>query len=81
MDGDTKQISYNGKVLKDFNKNPDGGFALGESGDRQDPSSLEKGDRDTEWFELKGFTLIVDLLNLLIGREPDKATNPKGGVN
>jgi hypothetical protein len=28
-----------------------------------------------------GFTLIVDLLNLLIGQEPGKATNLKGNVN
>lgn len=84
MDGGTKQISYNGKVLSDFNKKPDGsygGFAFADGGNNQDPSSLRNGGRDAEWVDFKG---LLELIDLLLGREPGKMgkINPSGkGTN
>jgi len=84
MDGDTKQISYNGEVLQDFNKKPDssyGGFAFADGGNSQNLSSLRKGGRDVEWIDFKG---LLGFIDLLLGREPGKfsKTNASGkGTN
>ncbi|GAA4776680.1 hypothetical protein GCM10023230_29780 [Flavobacterium hankyongi] len=72
LDGDTKQISYNGKVLADFSQNPKaeyGGYALADGGNSQDPSSLDRGGRNAQWVDLKG---LIGLIDLLLGREPGK---------
>ncbi|WP_415799909.1 RHS repeat-associated core domain-containing protein, partial [Flavobacterium cucumis] len=56
MDGDTKQITYNGKVLYDYNKDKSGsygGFAFSDGGNNQNPSELRKGGRDVEWIDFK----------------------------
>jgi RHS repeat-associated protein len=49
MDGDTKQITYNGKVLADFNKNPDSsyGIAFADGGNSQ---TLKNCPREVETF-------------------------------
>ena len=81
MDGDTKQITYNGKVLYDYNKDKSGsygGFAFADGGNNQNPSSLRNGGRDVEWIDFKGMLGLVDLL---LGREPGKVTNRKGPVD
>ncbi|AUX19144.1 RHS repeat domain-containing protein [Flavobacterium columnare] len=72
LDGDTKQISYNGKVLADFSQNPKaeyGGFAIADGGNNQNPSELDRGGRNTQWIDLKG---LIGLIDLLLGREPGK---------
>ncbi|WP_291151923.1 RHS repeat-associated core domain-containing protein [Flavobacterium sp. UBA7680] len=81
MDGDTKQIIYNGKVLHDFNKNPDssyGGYAFSGTG-TQERSTLTNGGRKVEW--LFSFGNMIELINLLLGRHPGKVTSPKGSVD
>ncbi len=72
LDGDTKQISYNGKVLADFSQNPKaeyGGFAIADGGNNQNPSELDRGGRNVQWIDLKG---LIGLIDLLLGREPGK---------
>ncbi|GEC77708.1 DUF6443 domain-containing protein [Flavobacterium aquatile] len=78
MNGDTKQISYNGKVLYDYNKNKGGsygGFAFADGGNNQNPKELRKGGRDAQWIDFRGMLALIDLL---LGREPGKVTNTKG---
>ena len=76
MDGSTKQITLNGNVIDDFNKNADGdkhgGFAFADGGNSQDPSSLDKGGRDVQWLDMKGMGEIL-LLILGIDRESPAA--------
>ncbi|WP_276379199.1 DUF6443 domain-containing protein [Flavobacterium sp. H4147] len=80
LDGDTKQISYNGKVLADFSQSPKaeyGGYAFADGGNSQDPSSLYRGGRDAQWLDFKG---LIGIIDLLLGREPGKMNkiNPSG---
>ncbi|WP_375605346.1 hypothetical protein [Flavobacterium davisii] len=72
LNGDTKQISYNGKVLADFSQNPKaeyGGFAFADGGNSQDPGELDRGGRNAQWIDFKG---LIGLIDLLLGREPGK---------
>ena len=81
MNGDTKQITYNGKVLYDYNKDKEGsfaGFAFTDCGNSQNPHELNKGGRDVRWIDFKGMLALIDLL---LGRELGKVTNPKGSVD
>lgn len=80
MDGDTKQITYNGKVLYDYNKDPDGsfgGFAFSDGGGKQgDQGLMRKGNAD--WFDGKG---LIQFLSTVFSRSPKGSTLNGKGTN
>uniref|UniRef100_UPI003B990B0C RHS repeat-associated core domain-containing protein n=1 Tax=Flavobacterium sp. TaxID=239 RepID=UPI003B990B0C len=82
MDGATKRITINGNLVSDHSKSSAGsiagGFAIADGGNNQDPSSLRNGGRNAEWVDFGG---LLGLIDLLLGREPGKATNPKGTMD
>lgn len=85
LDGDTKQITYNGKVLADFNKSPNssyGGYVLSDGPENAKNSEyLRKGGKNADWIDFGG---VLGWIDFLLGKEPGKMTklNPKGkGTN
>ena len=81
LDGDTKQISYNGEILYNFQKKSTklgGGYAFADGGFNQDPGSLIRGGRYVTWIDFGGglYALIA-----ILGFEV-KGSNSKGkGTN
>ncbi|OOB81728.1 hypothetical protein BZL53_13335 [Flavobacterium columnare] len=88
LDGDTKQISYNGKVLADFSQNPKaeyGGFAIADGGNNQNPSELDRGGRNAQWIDGSGvIDLMTTIADKIIGGIKDlipKGIGTTGGSN
>jgi RHS repeat-associated protein len=81
MDGDTKQITYNGKVLYDYNKDKSGsygGFAFADGGNNQNPSELRKGGRDAQMIDFNG---ALEWITTLLSIEPKGSTAKGKGTN
>ncbi|OWP82619.1 hypothetical protein BWK59_14910 [Flavobacterium davisii] len=88
LNGDTKQISYNGKVLADFSQNPKaeyGGFAFADGGNNQNPSELDRGGRNAQWIDASGvIDLMTTIADKIIGGVKDlipKGIGTTGGSN
>ena len=83
MDGYTKKITVNGKVVADFSKAKPGalvisGVAIADGGNSQDPSSLDKGGRDVPWYDLGG---AFQAIKTFLGFGPRKTISTGKGTN
>ncbi|MCV9931436.1 hypothetical protein OIU80_04015 [Flavobacterium sp. LS1R47] len=89
LDGDTKLITYNGKVIHDFSKKSFsfgeipksfrfGGIAFSDRGNNQDPSSLRRGTRDATWIDFRG---AFEALTIIMGFERRGSISKGKGTN
>lgn len=84
LDGDTKQITYNGEIHYDFSKRnsfPKGnGIAFSDGGNNQDPSSLRTGERNVQWIDFGGaFEALIAMLGFEVNRSTSKGKGTNGG--
>ena len=83
LDGDTRQITYNGEVIFDFNKKPSRlsrGIAFSDGGGYQDPSSLQRGLRNVPWIDFGGyFEALITILGFELNRSTPKGKGTNGG--
>jgi hypothetical protein len=83
MDGDTKQITYNSKVLYDYNKDKSGSFGGYAFSDGQSNTGnsefLRKGGRNADWIDFNGafnqFLRVFGLENRNAAKNMGKGTN------
>lgn len=81
LDGDTKQIIYNGNVIHNFSKKRSsdlGGIAFSDGGNNQDPGSLPNGERDITWIDFEG---ALEALIFILGFEVKGSTSRGKGTN
>lgn len=83
LDGDTKQVTYNGEVIHNFNKKSSffsGGIAFSDGGNNQDPSSLRRGSRNVTWIDFGGlFEALVAILAFEVKGSTSKGKGTNGG--
>ncbi|MDW8849702.1 hypothetical protein SD960_06330 [Flavobacterium sp. MMLR14_040] len=81
LDGDTKQITYNGDVIHNFSKKSQrfgAGIAFSDGGNNQDPSSLRRGSRDVTWIDFGG---AFEALIIILGFEVKGSKSKGKGTN